>query len=141
LSARIAKSLKSTRKCITLLTLLMAAVLFALSLASGSSLVMGISLLNGFFFGTLFALSRAYFSELIPADRQGQFFSVYVLFERFASILGPLVWSGTVLLSTTLGAEMQYRLAMGSLSILVLISFIILAVSKDPKQIQYAKLQ
>lgn len=140
LSARMAKHLKNTRRCIAILILSMSIALLGLSIAKGSIFIVCISLLNGLFFGAMFALSRAYFSQLVPADRQGQFFSVYVLFERFASVLGPLVWSGTVLLSISLGTEMQYRLAMFSLSVLVAISFMILRLSKDPKTTEYVKL-
>lgn len=131
LSARISQQIKSMRRSIALFILSMSIALLGLSIAKGLVFLIGISLLNGFFFGAVFSLSRAYFSELVPPDRQGQFFSVYVLFERFASVLGPLVWSGTVLLSASLGTEMQYRLGMFSLSVLVAISFIILQMSKE----------
>lgn len=87
--------------------------------------------INGFFFGSLYSLSRAYYSDLAPADRQGEFFGIYTLFERFASVLGPLVWSTTVLVFARFGTVTKYRFAMLSLAVLVAISLVVLHHGKD----------
>lgn len=39
------------------------------------------------------ALSRSLFSRLIPADRSSEFFGFFAVAERFATILGPLVFT------------------------------------------------
>ena len=44
------------------------------------------------------ALSRALFSRMVPADRTSEFFGFFAVAERFATVLGPLVF----LLSVTL---------------------------------------
>jgi UMF1 family MFS transporter len=88
-------------------------------------------LLNGFVYGVLFSLSRAFFALLIPRDKQVEFFSVYVLFERAASILGPLVWSGVAFLFIAHGPD-RYRFSMASLAILVALSFVALRYVKEP---------
>jgi UMF1 family MFS transporter len=38
------------------------------------------------------ALSRAIYAELSPAAKSGEFFGLYGLFEKFAGILGPLLY-------------------------------------------------
>jgi UMF1 family MFS transporter len=42
--------------------------------------------------GGVQALSRSLFSRMIPADRSGEFFGLFSVFEKFAGILGPLVF-------------------------------------------------
>ena len=39
------------------------------------------------------ALSRSLFASLIPAHKSGEFFGFYSVFEKFASIFGPLLFS------------------------------------------------
>lgn len=42
------------------------------------------------------ALSRSLFASLIPAHKSGEFFGFYSVFEKFASIFGPLLFSITI---------------------------------------------
>ena len=39
------------------------------------------------------ALSRSLFASMIPAHKSGEFFGLYSVFEKFASIFGPLLFS------------------------------------------------
>lgn len=82
-----------------------------------------VAMLNGFAFSALFALSRAFYAHLVPANKQAAFFSVYVLFERSASILGPLVWSGVAALFASHGVD-KYRFSVGALALIVLLSLL-----------------
>jgi UMF1 family MFS transporter len=45
------------------------------------------------------ALSRALFSRLIPARKASEFFGFYAVAERFATVLGPLVFTVSVALT------------------------------------------
>ncbi|HEU6450079.1 MAG TPA: MFS transporter [Gemmatimonadaceae bacterium] len=45
------------------------------------------------------ALSRSLFASLIPTHKSGEFFGFYSVFEKFASILGPLLFAVTVALT------------------------------------------
>lgn len=45
------------------------------------------------------ALSRALFSRLIPASRASEFFGFYAVAERFATVLGPLVFTLSVMIT------------------------------------------
>ncbi|HEY0975197.1 MAG TPA: MFS transporter [Solimonas sp.] len=49
--------------------------------------------------GGIQALSRAYYSRLIPLDRAGAFFGFYNMLGKFAAVLGPLVVGVTAQLS------------------------------------------
>jgi UMF1 family MFS transporter len=42
------------------------------------------------------ALSRSLFASLIPAHKSGEFFGFYSVFEKFASVFGPLLFSITI---------------------------------------------
>lgn len=82
-----------------------------------------IVMLNGFAFSVLFALSRAFYAVLIPREKQATFFSVYVLFERTSSILGPLLWSATAAAFVSYGDD-RYRFSVGVLAFLILLSLV-----------------
>lgn len=43
------------------------------------------------------ALSRSLFSSLIPAAKSGEFFGFFAIFDRFAGILGPLMFAQVLL--------------------------------------------
>ena len=45
------------------------------------------------------ALSRSLFASLIPAHRSGELFGLYSVFEKFASIFGPLLFAVTIMLT------------------------------------------
>lgn len=132
ISPIVARWLKSTKKAIATFIGLWAIFLALLAVVSTPLMFMILAILNGFAFGSLFALSRAYYSNITPKDKQAELFSIYVLFEKAASILGPLVWSLTVLSFASYGLA-KYRFAMFSLAILVAISFIIFRYAKTPQ--------
>jgi UMF1 family MFS transporter len=45
--------------------------------------------------GGIQATSRAYFAKLIPADNSGEYFGFFDIFGKFASVLGPMLYSLT----------------------------------------------
>lgn len=77
--------------------------------------------LCGFFYGVLFSLFRVIYSEISPEDSQGEFFSVFTVFERAASVIGPLVWLLTFYLLRSFGESIQYR---GSVLLLMIVCFV-----------------
>ena len=42
------------------------------------------------------ALSRSLFASMIPRHKSGEFFGFFSIFEKFAGILGPLIFAGTI---------------------------------------------
>lgn len=115
---------KSTKNAITFLIGTWAVLIALFAIAENKLFFTAIILLNGVAFGILFALSRAYYATIIPVKQQAEFFSIYVLFERAASILGPLLWSLTVFLFASFGV-VKYRFAVIMLAVIVGISFFI----------------
>ena len=59
----------------------------------------GLAMLVGTAQGGIQALSRAYFAKIIPKDRSNEYFGVYNIFGRFASIIGTTLF-GLVALIT-----------------------------------------
>ncbi|HAE36504.1 MAG: Permease of the major facilitator superfamily [Candidatus Nomurabacteria bacterium GW2011_GWF2_35_66] len=86
-----------------------------------SSAVFIVVALSGLFFGILFSLFRVIYSEISPMDSQGEFFSIFTVFEKAASVVGPLVWLLTFYLLRSFGESIQYR---GSVLLLMIICFI-----------------
>lgn len=108
-------------------------LIFCMAFVRSPILLMFFMMLNGCAFGALFTLSRAFYATLVPEDKQAELFSVYILFERTASILGPLVWSGTAFLFASFGPD-KYRFSMASLAILVALSLLALMKVREPSE-------
>lgn len=50
----------------------------------------------GLAIGVAFASSRAYLASLVPVAESGRFFGLYAFADRFASVIGPAIWSAAV---------------------------------------------
>jgi len=84
-------------------------------------------ILGGFNIGGIFAVDRVFMTRLSPEKYLGEFYGLYSTIGRFATILGPLLW-GLIVNTLNLGRN----IAMGSLIVLLIISFyIILGVSDE----------
>lgn len=77
--------------------------------------------LAGFAIGGIWCADRPYLLRLAPPAHVGEFFGVYSIVGRFASIIGPLVW---VLVADTLG--LGRPIAVVTLIIFIMISYVIL---------------
>lgn len=71
----------------------------------------------GMFQGAIQALSRSYFAKIIPPEKSGEYFGIYDIFGKGASILGTLSVS---LLTQWTGNQ---KIAIGSLSIMFLLGW------------------
>lgn len=76
--------------------------------------------LSGVIYSIVFSLARTVYAEITPTGEQGSFFSIFTVFERAASIIGPLVWLLTFYLLERYGEIIQYR---GSVLFLMVICF------------------
>lgn len=111
------------KKTIVIFVVAWAFCLILFGIASNPFIFMLITILNGFAFSVLFALSRAFYSQLIPKEKQAELFSIYILFERAASIFGPMIWSGTAFFFASYGPD-KYRFSVFALALLVFLSLI-----------------
>ena len=85
-------------------------------------LAVGVSLVQG----GVQALSRSYFSRLIPRERSGEYFGFYNMLGKFAAVLGPLV-VGLVALTT--GSP---QLSITVLSVFFVIGAVLLSRVQEP---------
>lgn len=85
-----------------------------------------IGLLNG----GIWNVARVLFYQIAPTLRKGTYFGFYASFERFASILGPLIWSIPVTLMSAESA-FRYQVAWASMALFLVLG--ILFVSRIPR--------
>ncbi|MGI6214842.1 MAG: MFS transporter [Christensenellales bacterium] len=91
-----------------------------------SVLFWAMAILVGTVQGGIQATSRSYFGKLIPKNRSNEFFGFFDIFGKFASVIGPLLYSFV--------AGITGRSSYGTLCLLVLfiIGFVILKGAKKP---------
>jgi MFS transporter, UMF1 family len=67
------------------------------------------------------ALSRSLFASMIPAHKSGEFFGLYSVFEKFASIFGPLLFSYSIRMTG------KSELAIMSIAIFFVVGMVVLS--------------
>jgi UMF1 family MFS transporter len=113
--------------CINL-TVIYALVPFVTSI----SLFYVIAGLIGFGYGAFYTTARVLLIKISPPSKLGEYFGFYSTFQKFASIIGPLTWGGVTLLLNNYGS-FKYRVAVFSLSILMLIGLILAAKVREKR--------
>ena len=73
----------------------------------------------GMFQGTIQALSRSYFAKIIPAEKSGEYFGLYDICGKGASVLG------TALVSFLSQLTGQINIGVSALSVMFLIGLIL----------------
>ena len=86
---------------------------------------MVIFVVGGFWHGAVWTVSRALVADLAPPENVNTVFSFYILAERFATFVGPIAWSLTLLLTKNSGI-LSYRYAMLVMAFLIVIGLWIL---------------
>jgi len=81
--------------------------------------------LIGIFLGGTWTASRPLLVSLVPEKMLGEFFGLYAFSGKAAAIAGPMVW-GLVVFGFSGWGVLKYKLAVGSLLLLILIGLIIL---------------
>jgi len=77
--------------------------------------------LAGMGMGGVWVVSRAYIVELSPPEKLGEFFGIYGLAGKAASILGPLLW-GTVVWVFQDTQTFKYRAALTALLLITVVT-------------------
>ncbi len=78
----------------------------------------------GLLIGSMWTVTRSYLSLILPKENLGYGFAFYTIAERFATLVGPLTWGGIIWFWGT--DSLIYRIAMGSMTIYIIIGLIIL---------------
>ena len=78
-----------------------------------------LAILVGMFQGTIQALSRSYFAKIIPAEKSGEFYGIYVICGKGASVIG------TALVSFLSQATGSINIGVSALSVMFLIGLVL----------------
>ncbi|MEK7505741.1 MAG: MFS transporter [Patescibacteria group bacterium] len=107
----------------TLLVILSSMSVFLVVLALSPSFTFAAiaSLLCGLVYGPAYSVSRAMVADYAPEELSASSFSYYVLAERFATFIGPLLWSGILVGAVSYGAT-SYSFAILGMVVLIIIS-------------------
>ena len=96
-----------------------------LGVLSSFTAVIILCLIAGLFFGPVWGISRAMVADHAPKEIEASSFSFYILAERFATFIGPLMWS--IALITTTDLERSYAYGLTSMGVLTLLSLFFLS--------------
>lgn len=101
-------------------------VLFpALAFAPSFGVVVAVCLIAGFLFGPVWGVSRSMVAEYAPREIEASSFSFYIIAERFATFVGPIVWSIVLSLSQTSGAgTASYTYGLLSMGVLMIVGLL-----------------
>lgn len=93
------------------------------------------ALLIGMVQGGVQALSRSLYARLIPSGKAAEFFGFYNMIGKFATIMGPVLVGGTVLLARAWGAGpgLASRISISSIAVLFLAGGILLLFVSERK--------
>lgn len=114
---------KGTKFTLSLILIAWIILFPLLAFAPSFNIIAVVCLIAGIFFGPVWGVSRAMVSEFAPKEIEGSAFGFYTLAERFATFIGPIVWSITLSATASHGNE-SYSYALVSMGILVIISLV-----------------
>ncbi len=120
-------------KPVLLASLLINAItIFIISLNANPGALSTIFSVFGLTMGAVYTSSRSYMASLVPKSESGTFFGLYTFAEKFASVVGPLVW-GVIIFLLRSGFPVNYRAAALAMGVLVLLGVLPLLIKDKPK--------
>jgi MFS transporter, UMF1 family len=109
---------------VTLIALIMSVAIVLASTAVSEPVFWAAGSLYGVAMGAMWVASRTMIVELTPEEKRGQFFGLFAFSGKVSSIVGPLIY-GTITLLLADAGNIASRIALGSLTVLVLIGLLI----------------
>ncbi|MES3031297.1 MAG: MFS transporter [Patescibacteria group bacterium] len=107
-------------------------IFLAMIFVSSFKVLVVIFLFAGILFGPVWGISRALVGELAPPNLLSSSYSYYVVAERFATFVGPLIWSLALI---TVGEGVRgYQVGLFSLMLLLVISLFVLQKVKPTQE-------
>ncbi len=92
-----------------------------------------LAVLTGIGLGGFYITTRALMVKISPVQSLGEYFGFYATFQKFASIIGPLIWGGVTLFLKDYG-PVRYRIAVLAMVFLMLIGTLLLTRVKEARQ-------
>ena len=102
--------------------------------AIGKTVLWIVGPLVGVALGALWAADRVLMLRLSPPAELGEFYGLYGMVGRFSAITGPLIW-GTIVYALEGTGALAYRVAVGSLLVVLVCGMIVLRPVVDRKKI------
>ncbi len=99
---------------------------FVLSINSSLLVIYVLASVLGVGLAGFYVTSRALLLKISPVTQQGEYFGFYSTFQKFASIIGPLIW-GIITLSLKDYGIFRYRAAFFALAVLILIGTLLMS--------------
>lgn len=112
------------KRSISLIALIMMLGITLASTAVSEPVFWAAGSLYGIAMGAMWVASRTMIVELTPEEKRGQFFGLFAFSGKVSSIVGPLLY-GTITLLLADAGNMASRIALGTLTVLVLIGLLI----------------
>ncbi|MDI6737918.1 MAG: MFS transporter [Nanoarchaeota archaeon] len=119
---------KGSKKILLTTIVLWALIVLGISFATSKLFFYAMAILCGLVIGSSQAIARSWFSRIIPKEKMCEFFGFNGFASKVAATTGPLLFG--IISSIT----SNQRIAMGSLIIYFVISFMIFAKIKDEKK-------
>ena len=85
----------------------------------------------GLAFGGVLVTTRPLLAQLVPEDRRGEFFGVFILCNDFAAILGPVAWGVVVKALAGTGA-FAYQAALATQLVFLVVGLALVLKVRDP---------
>ncbi|KND48507.1 MAG: Major facilitator superfamily [Parcubacteria bacterium C7867-005] len=124
---------KGNLKTLKIILVVWCFIFMAMVLVTNFKTLIPIFLFAGILFGPVWGISRALVGELAPPHLVASSYSYYVVAERFATFVGPAVWSIALI---TMGEGVRgYQTGLISLTLLLIISLFVLNRIKIEKSV------
>src|SRR3989344_2093463 len=122
-------SKKGELKTLKIIIMLWCFLFGLMAFITNFKLLIPIFMIAGILFGPVWAISRSMVGQLSPPNLLASSYSYYVVAERFASFVGPMIWSMALIV---MGEGVRgYKTALLSLGLVMLISLFALGKIKE----------
>ena len=118
-----------SKKILLTTIVLWSIIVLGISFATTKLFFYAMSILTGLVIGSSQAIARSWFSKIIPKEKMCEFFGFNGFSSKVAATTGPLLFG---IISSVTGNQ---RIAMGTLIIYFIISFLIFTKIKDGKEL------
>lgn len=104
----------------------------SIALSSSVKILYALMAFVGIAWGGYYATARALLINISPPKQLGEYFGFYSIFQKFASIFGPLIWGIITLVLVDYGI-IRYRIAVIVLVCLMIVGIVLLARVKEKR--------